>query len=90
MAQQAANFSRAILQLKVCMWRECSDVAVCMCGRVCVWLQAVSEGVENRELYVSEEIMGCLRHLPIPPDYALTEYRALLHVHANNYNPHTV
>lgn len=42
---------------------------------------------DNPQQFVTQEIINSLRLLPIPPDYAITEYRALLHTHANNLTP---
>ena len=43
----------------------------------------------NAELFVAEGMAECLTSLPITPDYAMTEYRALLNVFATNLTPDT-
>ena len=40
--------------------------------------------MENAGSFIAEEMVACLHQLPMPPDYAITEYRSLLHLRFNN------
>lgn len=44
------------------------------------FFKAEQSGEQYPNKFILQEMVPCLRQLPMPPDYAITEYRSLLHL----------
>ncbi len=42
------------------------------------------DAIEDHGGYISQAMVACLQQMPMPPDYAITEYRSLLTLNNNS------
>lgn len=58
-------------------WRYLGICLIFQCFNVCVCVTQADKFRMGKE-YIVDELVSCLKRVPLPPDIALTEYRALL------------